>query len=411
MNEGTRAPSRTLGPGSKLDRYEIVRPIAQGGMGEVWLARFVGKHGFEKQVALKTILPELAADGAFRRMFLDEARISSRLVHANVAQILDLGEHEGTLFIVFEWVEGLSLEQICAGAEERGFPLAPGIVLRIVADACSGLHAAHELRDDGGESLQVVHRDVKPENVLVRADGCTRVIDFGVAKARHRIAADTKSGVVKGTLQYMAPEQASGKAVDRRADVWSLGGLLYRAFAHGPPFATIKELGDFVLGHSAPPPLPSYVPAGVAGVVRRALERHPGDRYATAEEMRRAVEEAAQESGLGLSQAEVGTRLVDLFPEIGRAGVSSSSASTRIEGRSAEPPPASPTLSPYARTEPAVDRRRPVVTGETKPEIATPLRSSGRARKRAPVRAVDAVLLAVAVLSAIVAIVAWFALK
>jgi serine/threonine-protein kinase len=411
MNESTRAPTGTLGAGSKLDRYEIVRRIAEGGMGEVWLARFGGKHGFEKQVALKTILPQLAADSAFRRMFLDEARISSRLVHANVAQILDLGEHEATLFIVFEWVEGLSLEQICAGAEERGLALAPGIVLRIVADACSGLHAAHELRDDSGESLQVVHRDVKPDNVLVRADGCTKVIDFGVAKARHRIAADTKSGIVKGTLQYMAPEQASGQTVDRRADVWSLGGLLYRAFAHGPPFGTIKELGDFVLGHSTPPPLPSYVPAAVASVVRRAMERQPGDRYATAEEMRRAIEDAAQESGVGLSQAEVGTRLVDLFPEIGRAGVSSSPMSTRIEGHGAEPPPTPPTLSPFARTEPAVDRRGSAVPREPKPEIATPSRPSGRARKRAPVRAVDAVLLAVAVLSAIVAVVAWFALK
>jgi serine/threonine-protein kinase len=399
-------------PGSRLDRYEIVRPIAQGGMGVVWLARFGGKHGFEKRVAIKTILPELAIDASFRQMFLDEARISSRLIHANVAQILDLGESEATLFIVFEWVDGLSLEQICGGAEDRGVPLPPGVILRIVADACSGLHAAHELRDDEGQPLQVVHRDVKPENVLVRADGCTKVIDFGVAKALRRIAADTKSGVVKGTLQYMAPEQAAGKTVDRRADVWSLGGLLYRAFAHGPPFATMRELGDFVLGGGGLPQLPSYVPPSVARVVRRALERHPGDRYATAEEMRRAIEDAAHESGLGLSQAEVGARLSEAFPEIGRSGASSEPASTKIEAPalpSATGTPMSP--SPFAHTEPAAGSAPPAVLPTPRSDAALPRRSGTSATPAARRRALDAALLAIAVVSAVVAVVAWFALK
>src|SRR5262249_48955585 len=184
---------RVLGPGSKVDRYEIVREVAKGGMGTVYLARFAGKHGFEKHVALKTILPEYARDARFRDMFLDEARISARIAHPNVAQILDLGEAGGSLFIAFEWVSGGSLADLCRAAEAHRERLDTGVLLRLVADACAGLHAAHSLRAEDGRRLDVVHRDVTPENVLADTEGFGKVIDFGVAKARDRIAAATKS--------------------------------------------------------------------------------------------------------------------------------------------------------------------------------------------------------------------------
>jgi serine/threonine-protein kinase len=400
-----REDATGLAPGSRLDRYEIVRPVAKGGMGVVWLARFAGKHGFQKQVAIKTIAPELSADPDFRQMFLEEARISSRLAHGNVAQILDVGEHQGTVFIVLEWVEGLALEQLCAMAYERAIALPPGVILRVVADVCAGLHAAHELRDELGEPLLVVHRDIKPDNILVREDGCAKVIDFGVAKARRRVVQETRSGIVKGTLPYMAPEQACGRTVDRRADVWSLGAVLYRAFAHVPPFSSYKDVGDFVAGNVEVPPLPSSLPLAVAGIIRRALARNAGDRFATADEMRRAIEGAAREERIWMSQAEAGARLIELFPEMRSARPTAPcDQPTRVEGRAG--PSAAPPPSPYAHTELASPSPSPAC-----PPML-PLRSGARRKGSAGAhRSLNVALAVVAVLSAAVAVVAWFALR
>src|ERR1017187_9688696 len=155
-----------LRPGDRLDRYELLCPIASGGMATVWLARLRGKRGFEKLFAVKTIRTELVDDARFQEMFLDEARIASGIQHPNVAQILDLGEQDDVLFIVMEWVDGDSLAKIRKLLAKRDAKLPIGIVLRVIADACGGLHAAHELRDDRGEPLEIVHRDVSPHNIL-----------------------------------------------------------------------------------------------------------------------------------------------------------------------------------------------------------------------------------------------------
>jgi serine/threonine-protein kinase len=299
--------SGDFGPGTRIDRYEIARCVASGGMGRVWLARFAGKHGFEKQVAIKTILPELAAAPHYRKMFLDEARLCARLAHANVAQILDVGEHEGTLYIVFEWVEGHSLEQLCGLAEARGETLAIGPLLRVMAEVCSGLHAAHELTDDHGRPLGVVHRDVTPNNVIVSDKGYAKLIDFGVAKAKGRTAGETSSGVVKGTPQYMAPEQARGDPVDRRCDVWAAGAVLYRALAGAAPFADRAALEAFIRKRSEPAELPRHVPAAVRELVAQAMQRDPAERFAGADELRFAVERVL--GALGSRRS-----IADLFP-------------------------------------------------------------------------------------------------
>ena len=319
-------------------------------MGAVWLARQSGKHGFEKQVAIKTILPEYASDPQFHAMFLDEARISSKLSHANVAQILDLGDHEGVLFIVFEWVSGASLEKICAAAEARGGALPPQIALRIVADACAGLHAAHELRDEAGERLRVVHRDVTPQNVLVRDDGTAKVIDFGIAKARDRLGGATRSGVVKGTPSYMAPEQASGGIVDRRADVWSLGAVLFRAFAGAPPFAVQEQLAEFLLHVREVPELPASVPEGVRAAVARAMQRYPSDRYTTAEEMRLALERASGSLGPAVAPADVAAHLRDVLVIPGKpaAGAVGTATTMPVNARHADHAPSPSPTTPEA---------------------------------------------------------------
>jgi len=195
-------------PGYRLDgRYELLYPYAQGGMATVWIARVQGKHGFEKLVAVKTILPHLASDEDFRTMFLDEASIASRIRHPNVADMLDLGEENGTLYIVLEWINGDSLAKLYKAVEASGQPFPVHLLLRIGADACAGLHAAHELLDGEGNRMGVVHRDVSPQNILVTVAGVTKVIDFGIAKAFDRMAEATQTGMLKGKAQYTAPEQ------------------------------------------------------------------------------------------------------------------------------------------------------------------------------------------------------------
>jgi len=276
-------------------------------MASVWLARQHGKHGFEKLVAVKTILPLYAQDLRFQQMFLDEARIASGIEHANVAQILDLGEENDVLYIAMEWVDGDSLSKLFRAAEKVGHRLPVSIVCRIVSDACAGLHAAHELHDKSGELLNVVHRDVSPQNILVSTKGQAKLIDFGIAKARDRVAGDTSTGLLKGKILYMAPEQALGRPVDRRADVWAVGAVLYHMLAGVPPFEGANQLATLHLltQEGGPPPLPAHVPPEVADVVWRALTKDHARRIATAEDLQRLLEHAMNASGHTAIQADV----------------------------------------------------------------------------------------------------------
>jgi serine/threonine protein kinase len=338
-----------LGPGARIDRYEIVRSVATGGMGCVWLGRLSGKHGFEKLVAIKTLRPELAALPGLRTMLLDEARICSRLEHANVAQILDVGEYEALPYIVFEWVDGAPLGEICRNAEAHGERVALVPILRVMADVCSGLHAAHELTDESGGLLRVVHRDVSPNNILVSKKGFAKIIDFGIAKARDRIAGETRSGIVKGTPQYMAPEQAYGAKVDRRADVWGVGAVLYRALVAAPPFNDRFELEAFLHHTKELDPLPDWVPADVRDIVARSMQRDPAERFATADELRFAFERAIGAHDTGQSFAEL------FVPTSPPRPPASSEMATVPEGvPHVEPPPA----SDRALGAPPVDRAR-----------------------------------------------------
>ncbi len=276
-------------------------------MASVWLARLEGKHGFEKLVAIKTILPKYASDEAFQKMLLDEARIASCIEHVNVAQILDLGEEHDTIYLVLEWVEGDSLSRLARVVKKSGQPLPPGIILRIIADACGGLHAAHELRGPDGRLLGVVHRDVSPQNILVSTSGMAKVIDFGIAKARDRLVGETRAGVLKGKVRYMAPEQALGRPTDRRADVWALGAVLYRLFTGKAPFEGENELASLNLLASGrpPPPLPTGLHPSIRAIVARALSHDLGARFATAGEMQENMERAMVDAGLVTTTSNV----------------------------------------------------------------------------------------------------------
>ncbi len=303
MNAG-RIP---LEPGHRLDRYELLCPIAHGGMASVWLARFVGKHGFEKLVAIKTILPEYASDTRFQQMFLDEARIASGIEHVNVAQILDLGEQHEVLYIVMEWVDGDSLSKLHRSVDARGDRVPLGVTLRLLADTCGGLHAAHELTDKTGKLLGVVHRDVSPQNILVSNKGNAKLIDFGIAKALDRISGDTNAGLLKGKIQYMAPEQSRGGALDRRADVWAAGAVLYYLLSGRPPFDGENQLATLHMLTSGqpPPPLPDDVPAPVRDLTFRALAHNAVDRTASAADLQRQLEHAMLLCGVYTTSTDV----------------------------------------------------------------------------------------------------------
>jgi serine/threonine-protein kinase len=273
-------------PGHQLGRYELLCPIARGGMASVWVARLQGAHGFEKLVALKTILAEHAADPAYEAMFLDEARIVAGIRHHNVAEILDLGSADGMLYLVLEWVEGDSLALLQRAASRHNSPVPMTVAMRIVAQICAGLHAAHELADRNGKALNVVHRDVSPQNVIVSATGEVKLIDFGIAKAVDQLSEHTRTGVLKGKISFMSPEQALGQRVDRRADVWAAGVVLYQLLAGRLPFRGENQLETLHLisRKERAPEIPG-LPQPLANLLERVLEPDLNRRIATAAEL------------------------------------------------------------------------------------------------------------------------------
>ncbi len=299
----------TLRRGARLGRYELLLPIAKGGMARVWAARQHGQRGFTKLVAIKTILPHLAREHEFERMFLDEARVASLVHHPNVCEIYELGEEGQVLFLAMEWVHGDSLVHMLRTSETTTEPIPLRVAARILADACAGLHAAHELIDEDNQPMNVVHRDVSPHNILVSVDGHVKVADFGVAKALGQLHEATVAGQIKGKLSYMAPEQVSGAPVDRRSDIFSLGCVLYEATTGMLPFlgeadhqvmqALIR--GDYIM----PTKLVRGFPPELEAIIVRALAADPAKRYASAEHMRLALEEWLLSTGSVVSAAHV----------------------------------------------------------------------------------------------------------
>jgi serine/threonine protein kinase len=302
----------SLGPGARLGRYELLLPIAYGGMARVWAARQGGGRGFSKLVAIKTILPHLAHNPEFERMFLDEARIAAGVHHPNVCEIYELGEEGHVLYLAMEWVNGESLVHVVRGLAGKGVQaLDLRLAARILADACAGVHAAHELTDDDGRLLGVVHRDVSPHNILVSLEGTVKVTDFGVARAFGQSHQVTTAGQIKGKVAYMAPEIVAGQAYDRRGDIFALGCVLYEATTGVQPFrgGSDPQVMQAVLRGVYQPPvtLVRGYPIELASIVDRALAPDPRQRYATAERMRVALEEWLAKSGPVVTPTQVGS--------------------------------------------------------------------------------------------------------
>ena len=277
-----------LKQGSKLGNYELILRIGRGGMATVWVARERARATKDDRlVAVKVMLTELADENEFIKMFLDEVRLVRSIRHPNVVDVYDVGEHDGMMWMSMEWVEGESLHTVIAEAGKRR-AIPPELAVRIIADAAAGVHAAHELKDLDGSLRGVVHRDISPHNILIGTNGIVKLVDFGVAKAVGRISEATRAGQLKGKFGYMSPEQALGKGVDRRSDIFSLGIVLFELTTSRRLFRGEHDIETLRLVISGAIPKPTLIdakyPPELERIVLKALERNVSARYQTAAE-------------------------------------------------------------------------------------------------------------------------------
>ncbi len=343
----------------RLDRFELIAELASGGMATVFLARLGGVAGFQRFVAIKRLHPHLASDRDFIQMFLDEARIAARLHHPHVVPILEIGESEKGYYLVMEYIEGDTLARLMARSAQSGNALPTRVAVRAAIDALAGLHAAHEMTDDEGKPLEIVHRDVSPQNILVGVDGSARITDFGVARAASRLTT-TKSGQLKGKLSYMAPEQARGKGIDRRADVFAMGIVLWELLARkrlfkgdGGEAETLNKVMNEPIPHvrDANPELPE----AIAAVCMQALERDIDKRFATAAIFGETLEKAAIDTGLLGAHRDVAAHLelvigtdISQQRDAVRAWLARSEPSRQGDQRLDGTPPPAPASSPVS---------------------------------------------------------------
>ena len=303
--------------GQTLGRYELLVPIAKGGMAQVWAARLRGSRGFQKIFAIKTILAGAMDDSRMERMFLQEATLASQIHHPNVVTTIELGEDDGILYLVMEWVDGESLKFIMTRAAQRGNLPLP-VAVNLVGQACKGLHAAHDLRDESGAPIGVVHRDVSAQNVLVTYSGNAKLVDFGIAKATASAAGVTQAGEIKGKFAYMAPEQVTGDTVDRRTDVFGMGVILYLLTTGRHPFKGVHTAETLQNICSKRPPrvptsiIPGYPPE-LEAVVLKSLAKDPNDRWPTANDMLSALERSMPQSLDGSFEVQVADYMNELL--------------------------------------------------------------------------------------------------
>lgn len=286
--------SSAFRPHARLGKYEVLSALGSGGMAQVLVARTIGPEGVNRLVALKRILPTLRNDETMVGLFLDEAKLGLKLQHENLVTVYDFGQApSGDYFIAMELLKGVDLDQLLSLPPRM---LAPDIVSNIVIQALNGLHCAHELKDDDGKALLLVHRDVSPHNLMINFDGRVKVLDFGVAKVRKQRTV-TLPGIVKGKPLYMSPEQATAERIDRRSDVFSLGLILYeavmgfRAWDKGDDTRSMVAIVNEAL--TRPPGMPD----AVWEVVRVALAKEPAARFQTAHEFAARLGELVPPAG------------------------------------------------------------------------------------------------------------------
>lgn len=306
-------------PGSQLanGRFTLEQQITRSGMAEVWIARQQVGGGMSKPVVIKMIHPDLNAQQEARQRFFDEARFMSQIHHAHVVQFYDFGEEEDDLlFQVMEYIEGFAIEQIITRSRELSHPLPIPMVCRLVADACKGLGYIHDLKDERGISMGLVHRDISPQNLLVSKSGSIKIIDFGIVKAREK-SSRTRTGVIVGKLQYMSPEQLSSEDLDCRSDLYSLGLVLYELLTLERRFRGSNLLEVFYEALNEPPPavvdLRPDCPPEIVQALHGALAQDPDQRYANAYQFQEALEGYLHRQGVLMAERQIASFMEDLF--------------------------------------------------------------------------------------------------
>jgi serine/threonine-protein kinase len=349
--------------------YVLLERIGMGGMAEVFRAASVGVEGFERPVAIKRILPNLAADEDFVKMFVDEAKIAVQLQHPNIVEIFDLARAEDDLFIAMEYVHGKDLRAILdkiQGPDGRGGRIPIEVAVHVTMKVCEALHHAHFAHGQSGQPLGIIHRDISPQNVIVSYDGDVKVTDFGLAKAAGR-AVQTQAGVVKGKLAYMSPEQLRGLPIDQRSDVYGVGILLWEMLTGVRLFLGKNDQETLRKVYHAQVPPPRTVRPDIHPelelIVMRSLEREVGPRYGTAEEMQDDLTSFMYSVGPSIGTPGVGAFMRALFPNANPPAPPPSSH-----------PPITARPRPAAQPEPAVTNAPPRRPREPAPaaEVSPP---------------------------------------
>ncbi len=305
-------------PQTRLGKYVLLALIGHGGMGEIFLAKRPGPAGFEKLLVIKRILPNLVRNPEFVEMFLDEARVAARLNHPNVVQVHEVGKEDGHYYMAMDYVDGQSLSRVVRESIRKNRFPQPEFFARVMSYTLEGLHHAHSLADHTGQALNIVHRDVSPQNIMITYDGGVKLLDFGIAKARTRIV-QTQTGAIKGKYSYMSPEQCWGKPLDARSDVFAAGIILYevctgrRLFKSDSDLATMKKITE------EPVPLPRsvnpHLPPTLEAVILKALEKDPDQRYQSAEAFRNDLEEFLSSRTSRLGSVELGRFMKEIFAD------------------------------------------------------------------------------------------------
>ena len=302
----------------RFGKYTLVDRIAVGGMAEIFLARQAGLEGFEKTIVIKRIRPHLSKQQSFVKMFLNEAKLAAQLNHPNVVQIYDLGKIGENYFIAMEYIFGRDMRRIIPKADQLGIPFPLVYALKIASSVCEGLYYAHHKTDIFGTALNIVHRDVTPENIFVSFDGTVKVLDFGIAKAANQLD-QTRAGEIKGKLSYMSPEQAMGKPLDQRSDLFSLGVVLYEWLTGFKLFTGESEVAVLKTITEAKIYAPSYfkadIPEQVERILMKALDKDREKRYPSAWDMQYDIDQFLSQYEFTPSNIHLSNFLKQLFTD------------------------------------------------------------------------------------------------
>jgi TonB family protein len=386
------------GQGERFGQYTLLEKIAAGGMAEVWKARMRGVEGFQKTVAIKKILPHLTDNAEFIGMFIDEAKLAAQLSHPNIIHIYDLGKIGRDYYIAMEYVEGRDLRSIMNAARKKGLPLPLGLAVLIASRLASALEYAHRKRDFEGHELGLVHRDVSPQNVLITFEGDIKLCDFGIAKAVTK-ASQTQMGALKGKLQYMSPEQAWGKAVDSRSDIFSLGAILFEMLTGERLFPGDSEMSVLEAvregrTRSAREVSPA-VPPEVDEIVRKALATEPGARFASAGELQSRLESVLY----GLKPTPGPTDLAAYLHRLVQTDDAAASAPTAAAPTAPLPAPEPAGDDGAPAMQPAADLAPPAPLAPVAAVAGLPADLGGEAERRGRMILVAAIVAALVVLA------------